>query len=386
MRHSWWGRATPLVVLVVLLAFLLSPATPRHVLADEVCGGIVDAAIASDAATIAGGELSILPPLPVVRIDPPDGIDFAVVPFEDPSWQLYWLGLTWLIPLAMSGDGADRNLAVDYAGAWQSQTTSTADDVVGWDEGTNLRRLQSLLCVWIRKGDPALLAPIDASIAAAQDPDRYPDQPFPNNHTIMINQAIMTAGKALDREDLIDFALDRLEHDWAEVWQPEWFDREQSSAYLGTNISLWASAANRLHGWGRDETADALDDRLDLARQANALLVEPDDGIAAIGDSHPVEPRPETVERDGPLEIVDERGGWALGRSSWDDDTVHWIVRFGPPRTAHGHYDATSVTWSADGHRVLVGPGFFSYNRNSWHAGWDHTPQAHNTASPPYPR
>jgi len=343
------------------------------------CTGIAAEVIDSSPAEIAGGRLQMLG-LPAVDLPAPADVAFAPVPVDDPSWRMYWLGLTWLMPLA--AEAPHQGLAVEYALAFAEQSPDTGADAPGWDEGTNLRRLQALTCLYGRTGDDQLRPILDQTIAAAEDPARYPDDPIPNNHTVMINRALLSAGELLDRDDLVAFGLDRLAEDWRRVWLPSGFDREQAASYLGTNISLWAFVADLFAEHGRPAEAHLLRDRLERARQINALLIQPGGVIAAIGDSHPRVPLPGTVDQGGPARIVDVDAGWALGRTSWDEPAISWVVRFGPARIIHGHYDAASITWSAGGERILVDPGYFTYGRNSWHAGWDHTPQAHNTAQP----
>jgi hypothetical protein len=115
-------------------------------------------------------------------------------------------------------------------------------------------------------------------------------------------------------------------------------------------------------------------------RQVAAWLTEPDGNYVQIGDSDDSSGISDPTAT-GPV-FNDPAAGYIIGRWSWSNpDTTYYTIRFGPGRRAHGHFDRGSVTWSALGSRILVGPGRYAYNSSAY-ATWRTTRAAQNVAIP----
>src|SRR4029079_9470990 len=76
-------------------------------------------------------------------------------------------------------------------------------------------------------------------------------------------------------------------------------------------------------------------------------------------------------------------GGYFVQRSGWEDDARFLIFDCGPlGEGGHGHYDALSFEAAADGARLVVDPGRYTYaegepNLRRWFKGT----AAHNTVT-----
>src|SRR3954447_23698873 len=87
-------------------------------------------------------------------------------PVGDPTWRLRFLGLTWMSPLAQRAavDRQTRSLAalVDQAVAFHRQNPDPHSPKYGWDEGTAMRRLSALNCLYALTHSKRLLNGLEA--------------------------------------------------------------------------------------------------------------------------------------------------------------------------------------------------------------------------------
>lgn len=306
----------------------------------------------------------------------------------DPTWRLDFQGLMWMKSLARRAaiDGQRESLAALVAQAVQfhQDDPDPGTNLSGWDEGTALRRLETENCLY-NLTQAAELIPGMGADAAVLLGTRYYGPPYApvHNHGLMANLQLVRAGDLLGRADWKDAAVKRMTAEAPLAFSRAGLSFEQASGYQGVNAGLWEQAATVLGASPGAETAAAtLRKAVAAAWDAFAWETEPDGKIVQIGDSE------ESAGRAGsatfPRTLRDDQTGTVIGRWSWTDpQTSYYTVRYGPPRRAHGQEDrAGGVTWSTLGTRVLVGPGKYTYDKNSpWYL-WQLGPASHNVAIP----
>jgi hypothetical protein len=313
----------------------------------------------------------------------PTGFDLRTAPaaFADPARTLWWRSGVWIVPAfyppAVPSDTALREAQVTLlshllralaANPDPGTTGSTRAGLVkanaaGWDEGTNLRREQSLNCLLWSTGFDARLRPYVAAAARANlDPNRYAGPPLRpvQNHGTMANLTLIDSADLTDTAAWGDTAATRLHAELRGLFSPAGFTFEQSTAYLDFNAKMWETTLLDLAE--RPDAPDLTQARA-LVRQARVMeqyLTTPQGALTRIGDGDPV--RPPVLANHRFLGVADRVGGVAANRWSWSDPTTtHYVVRFGPPQRGHGHLDHGSVTFSTLGVPVLVHPGYYSY-------------------------
>ncbi len=284
---------------------------------------------------------------------------------------LIWMG-TVIDRARSSGDTEALEALVRSAVEFLSNNPDSGASRFGWDEGTNLRRQQSLNCLFrATDGDERLVPLIEATAAANLDMTRYygPPKRIPHNHGVMANLFLLDAGRLLERPQWVSAAFDRLLTGVKAAFTPAGFSIEQSAEYALVNISLWERVADALAESGLPSAATKIAEirrETARARSAVAYLTDPSKQLVTYGDSNTgagiVAPQPRAVVRD-------DVAGLVTGRWSWTDPaTSFYMVRYGPPRMAHGHEDRTALVWSTLGVPVLVDPGRFSYDAGPYKA------------------
>ncbi|WP_436524810.1 hypothetical protein [Actinoplanes sp. HUAS TT8] len=305
----------------------------------------------------------------------------------DPSWRLDFQGLMWMKSLARRAamDNQQESLATLVAQAVQfhKDDPDPGTNASGWDEGTALRRLESENCLYaLTHADE--LVPGMASDAAVLLGKRYYGPPYApvHNHGLMANLQLVRAGDLLGRADWKATAVKRLTSEAPQAFSKVGLSFEQASGYQGVNATLWGQAAAVLAASPGTATAAAtLQKAVNAAWSAFAWETEPDGKIVQIGDSEESTGR---AANSTARTLRDDQTGTIIGRWSWTDKlTSYYTVRYGPPRRAHGQEDrAGGVTWSTLGARVLVGPGKYTYDKNSAWYTWQVGPASHNVAVP----
>ncbi|WP_285560013.1 heparinase II/III domain-containing protein [Actinoplanes regularis] len=309
-------------------------------------------------------------------------------PVKDPSWRLNFQGLMWMRPLARRAaqDGQSQSLAalvtqaVDFHRDDPDPETSTS----GWDEGSALRRLETESCLYSLTQAVELIPGMtdDAAVLLGSRYYGPPNAPV-HNHGLMANLQLVRAGDLLGMSLWTDTAVERMAAEAPLAFSRAGLAYEQSSGYQGVNAALWERAAAVLgDSPGTVATADELMKTVAKAWVAYSWETEPDGKIVQIGDSEEQPGQVGTLTT--PRVLRDDQTGHVIGRWSWTDPlTSYYTVRYGPPRRAHGHEDrAGGVTWTAMGTRVLVGPGKFTYDKESpWYV-WMIGPTSHNVAVP----
>ncbi len=305
-------------------------------------------------------------------------------PVPGAQGELAFYGLGWLLPAAQraAADGQKKALArvVDQVVAFHRQHPDHGRSDAGWDEGTAMRRLQAVTCLYELTRSPRLLPAIRANVAVQFGPRYYgPPRAEVHNHGVMANLAVLKVALLLGNRQWRDRAVARLGSEARAAWTARGTTLEQSSTYHAFNVTLWTRVARALEqtraGARSAATVRALVDR---ASGVLAWMTEPDGRLVVVGDAEAQPGRRWPTARGRVFR--DDEAGLAVGRWSWrDPSTSYYTLRYGGPRRAHGQEDRGGVTWSALGVRVLVNPGRFTYDVSPlqrYQAG----PRSHNVA------
>ncbi len=311
------------------------------------------------------------------------------LPVADPTWQMRYLGLMWMGPLArraaQDGQLDALSILIRQAVLFHQLNPDPHRSEHGWDEGTALNRLKSENCLYALTRAPELVPGMAADVAVLTG-DRYygpPNVPVTHNHGLMANLRMIAAGKLTGRPEWITKAADRLVAEAPAAFSAQGVTLEQASTYQVTNTSLWTSAATALESLpGYADHARRIRATVQKAQRIESFMTEPDGRLVQVGDSDAIAGRPRKTTGD--LVLRDDQAGWVIGRTSWTDpDAVYYTVRYGPKRWAHGQQNrAGGVTWSALGTRVLTGTGRYSYDDADELSGYRRTPESQNVAAP----
>ncbi|WP_328474178.1 hypothetical protein OHA21_14475 [Actinoplanes sp. NBC_00393] len=309
-------------------------------------------------------------------------------PVTDPTWLLQFQGLMWMRPLARRAamDGQQQSLAaiVGQAVRFHQQNPDPNANRYGWDEGTALRRLETMNCLYALTGAASLRTGMaaDAKVLLGWRYYGPPNHPV-HNHGLMANLQLVRAGDLLGMPAWKSTAVNRMSKEAPLAFSRLGTSYEQSSMYQNVNAGLWAQGANVLHqSPGTESASTAIDATVAKARSVYQWMTEPDGAIVQVGDSD--QQAGSIGSLTTPRVFRDGQTGWIIGRWSWTDPTTtYYTVRYGPGRRAHGHHDrAGGVTWSSRGVRVLVGPGRFSYDLTDRYNAYQLSPKGQNVAIP----
>ncbi|GAB49364.1 heparinase II/III domain-containing protein [Mobilicoccus pelagius] len=307
---------------------------------------------------------------------------------SDPTWQMRFYSLEWMKPIAKRAhDDGQRQVLRRLVSQVESFYRANPDkgrSTLGWDEGTSLRRLGTLSCVSVLTGDPRLEKRMAGEVGLLFGPRYYGPPRHPvHNHGLMANMNIKVAGEVVGRRDWVRAADQRMRRESALAFTKAGTSHEQSAWYHLVNTTMWRAVGERMKDANpKDATAREILARTAKADVVGRWLTEPDGDLVQIGDTaRGPGMAPRGTERPGVFR--DDQAGLLVGRWSWKDpSTTYYTVRYGPPRFAHGHPDKGAVTWSTAGARVLVGPGYYSYEWKDPFASYARTAQAHNVARP----
>jgi len=308
-------------------------------------------------------------------------------PVSGVTWQLYFRGLIWVGRIAQGAlernDAAAIDALVRTAAGSVASNPDPGRAVDGWDEGTNLRRQESLNCLYrASNGDPRLIPAITATAKANLDMSRYygpPNYP-PHNHGLMANLALLDAADLLHNATWKSVAVNRMVNDSRGAFTAGGVSVEQSGYYHVFNVTVWTDAADLLASYpDRSISAAAPAIRADVARAraATAFMTDPLGHLVAWGDGSQktigVDPQPALLFRD-------DAAGLVTGRWSWTDSrTSYYLFRYGRGCYGYGHChdDRGELVWTTLGLPVLIDPGIFTYDAGSFNA-FQQTPIGHN--------
>lgn len=328
-----------------------------------------------------------LPPAKPFRADAVAPKIWQNPPVSDPTWRLYFWSLRWMSPLVrraqQDGQTASVEALLSQVVRFYRDNPDSGKAVLGWDEGGSLRRLETLNCLYSLTQDARLSNLMAKEVGLLFGPRYYGPPYHPvHNHGLMANLRILQAGRLLGRTDWVYRAGERMRSESRLSFTPLGTSYEQSAQYQDINAILWRDAAEALAAIDpTDPVSATIRATVGRAERVAQWLTEPDGRYVQIGDSArtPGPRAPESTQTS----FRDDVAGLIIGRWSWKDpQTSYYTVRYGPPRRAHGHPDKTSVTWTTAGTRVLVGSGYFSYERANPFAAYQISPESANVAIP----
>ena len=240
----------------------------------------------------------------------------------------------------------------------------------------------TVACLYSVTRDERLVPVMEGLVAANLDPYRYRGPPLSkvHNHATLANLVLLEAARVFGRPEWRDAAIDRFVRDAGDVFEPCGMSAEQSSTDQLLNLNLWRRALHRL-GAETDLGID-MEGHLHRAAVSTWQLTRPDGILDAIGvgNAMPVSAAQLGLAEDAvlPTRLMCPHLGWAANRTSWDDTATHYVLRFGPPRAAHGHVDRGALTWFTRGVAVFADRGMFDRTRDRrWR--WAHSPASHST-------
>lgn len=365
-----------------------APVANAAVVARGGCGWQAGMATANPPAAIRAGALT-LPQFRPVTLTLAGDIDWAVDPYRDPTWRLWFHSLKWAEALAAPGDTADLALARSIATDFMADNPDPGTNDGGWEDHATSLRTSMLVCMWQRsEGDAEFRGWVEPIIAAHAKAltDRYVG---PWNHGMMQNLALLGAGCALDVPAWRATAAPRLAEAARVSIDSQGAITEQAPGYS-------SFIQNLLRDIGAHLTACELPAPPGLAAQIAAVdlfaahATRPGGTFVQLGDTNPVAPSAgmgpysawvasSGAQGTAPASTVGvyDQAGYVFGRDSWLNTRQQYTLRFGPGRAVHGHNDHLSMTYWANGHDVLVDPGYSGYADPDFRR-WQKSAQAHN--------
>lgn len=307
---------------------------------------------------------------------------------QDPTWQLTFYSFAWLRPLAKraydDGQHAALERLIAQVDASYRYNPDRGRNTLGWDEGTSLRRLENLNCLYALTRDARLARHMTTEANVLFGPRYYgPPRHGVHNHGLMANVRLVQAGRLTGRSAWVAKAGARMRSEADLAFSANGTALEQSAKYHVINMDMWNDAAGELNRIDRsDPTVARIKATVAKAQVVSRWFTEPDGNLVQLGDTT-VMPglKPRGHERPGVFR--DDEAGFLLGRWSWKDpSTTYYSLRYGPGRWAHGHNDKGSVTWTASGARILVDSGYYSFDWTDPLAVRARAPQAHNVSWP----
>jgi len=302
----------------------------------------------------------------------------------DPAFSTHFHSMSWLVPGLRQGVPVveiflEREAALPDPGF---AAGNAAVRETGWNAGMIRLRMGAVACMYEATRDQRLEAVMERLVAANLDPYRYRGSPLnnPHNQGTLANVALLEAARIFDRPEWREPAIRRFEADAGTIFDACGMTAEQSTTYHRLNVNLWRRSLAQVGA-----EVDAGVDVGSLVRRAALAtwqLTRPDGVLDAIGTGNQIRINP------ADLDIVDDstlptrlfcpERGWAANRSSWDDTATHYVLRFGPRPTAHGHEDRGALTWTAMGVPVFSDRGVFDRTRGTrWK--WAQSASAHST-------
>jgi hypothetical protein len=353
---------------------------PRPLSADaRACGSMLSFPPGT-AGQIMAGQLT-LASLPAVTIDPDrDGdIDWAMDPFNNPTWALDFQDGEWIEALIEGYLAGGQD-----AGAYRDRAEAI---LKGWLAGVPIAEQspETLLCsaqafpgqAWIHDQIPGLL-----DYNAANWDGAY-------NHGLTQDLELLRAGCAYPagawggqplqwREEARQQMIDAFQpNQYGPAVDAQGATNEQSTGYANLDFGLWSTAERDLAACG-EPLPSWISARINSMPMFLALATQPDGKLVQIGDTYVITPR----DRAGtPLQYAYTRGhagkppakrigvyaaGYIFGRSGWGTaktfgDQTFYSLRFGPGQQIHGHDDHMGLTYYARGRNLIVDAGHYGY-------------------------
>lgn len=316
----------------------------------------------------------------------------------DRNWLFNYHALRWVVPLLQAGretgQTAYTNRAAFLIRDWlETNPRSAPANAMAWNDHAAAWRASVLACAVGDLGKPRWLAAGLASHGSAlADPTFYVKH---GNHAL--NQAIglLDVACLVDDSTWRSLAATRLAALVLESVDTEGATIEQAIEYQLYNYRNYQRA--RRHLTACSQAVPAAFGRVARMPELLAYATAPDGKYEQIGDSDlglafPIQGTPAefaaTSGQSGPrpsATIKRFAAGYLFARSGWGEtrpfDRETFIsLRFGPGRVAHGHADGGSLTLVANGQRLLIDPGKYTYTAGGWR-NWFVGRTAHNVVT-----
>lgn len=318
-----------------------------------------------------------------IQIGQGAAIDWKTDPYNSNSWRVQLHGLTWVRGLLDQYRRTSDQSSLDLALATiRSHIQASAADPVVYRESMKPHpasmRLDTISCLASLMALPEDISAEAERIAAWQLNQK--NYHAGHNHGLMQNLSLARLGCAVERADLIDAAWMRMLGEIESVIDEQGANNEQSPGYAEYNKRKWSDAisdfANCSEVYPVNETAQNVIERISRLGTFIQQTTQPDGFLVPIGNTYGN--RRGDLSLGGQPLVAYYNMGYAMGRSTWGDpNAMYWTLRFGPKRMRHGHEDRMSVTYYANGGRVLVDGGHSGHDKNSLKA-YLMSPAAHN--------
>jgi Heparinase II/III-like protein len=353
----------------------------------QACGALPQFP-AGTVAQIMAGRLTIAP-FKAVVIDPGRNgdIDWAMDPYNDPTWVLDFQTGTWIEALV------EAYLAGGpHAAAYRARAKAV---LTSWIAGVPLANQNPLTLMCSAEAFPGQAwihdqIPVALDYYAAHWQGAY-------NHGLSQDLELLRAGCAYPASEWGGKPLywrQLARQEMVESFQPNQYGpvvdaqgatNEQSTGYENFNLGLWTEAEGDLAACHQAPLPVADRDGVANMTMFLALATQPDGKLVQIGDTYTTTPR----DRAGtPLQFAATQGaagqppaqrvgvyaaGYVFGRSGWGTRATFgsmsfYSLRFGPGRQIHGHNDHMGLTYYARGRNLIVDSGHDGYANNPYRA------------------
>ncbi|WP_405067624.1 heparinase II/III-family protein [Kribbella sp. NBC_01510] len=335
-------------------------------------------------------------------------INWSANPYKNASWYMWFHSLRWLgkgIIAASQGDLTALTRVNTIAYDWYRDNPYSWKANVGAWEST-MHRTNVLICLRqaILSGLKVTTLPTryawlnTALLSHARFLTNYWSGAW--NHGTDESIALFGVGVTLSRADYRNLAQQRLAVGITTSIDAQGSTNEQSTGYAAFNYSLWGRAITVLQNGGVDPGTTMATRRALLAKWLT-LATNSLGKLHQLGDTEvqATYPWPGT-----PMEYAGSRGtkgtaplwrvgiysnGYVFGRTGWGTDAARgfagestYSIRFGPGRAFHGHFDHTSITYTARGRDIVIDGGYAAYNAGAYRT-WAVSPSAHSVMTTP---
>ena len=324
----------------------------------------------------------------------PNNPDWGENPLESNNWLFQYHTLRWsrslLVGWQETGDEALLDRFRFLLSDWYADNPPDAPPSdFSWNDHSTAFRAMTYACAseffdesWMQ----------DALILHGEtlaDPDFYVKR---GNHAFNQSLGLLAIGCRLGNQDWIDLATQRIANLVTESVDAQGVTNEQAVDYQLYNRRLYSQAqewfaACELTPPTALLRASDMDDFLAHATMPNGdyVMIGDTAGHGAAADLSPSTEfaatagvsgtRPESTSALFDAGFFFTRTGWGEERAFADE--AYMSVRFGPPRTFHGHEDGGSITVYGYGTPLLIDAGKFTYNSGP-ERGYFVGPTAHN--------
>ena len=331
-------------------------------------------------AQVMKGYVSI-PGYKTVYIGTTGNVNWAMNPFNNGSWQMWFHSLLWLDPsiksYMQSGDTAVKNRVDAIVADW-AHDNPTASGGPGWVGQIAGYRATILTCLANAIGLPSWLASIDLThgnwLAASS---HYAGA---WNQGLDMNIGRLSLGCKNGRSDWANTAVSRMGNDIGKSIDAQGALNEQAPGYASYLYSRWTTAAGKVQECGLT-VPGAIATRTSLLATFIAQSTQPDGNVVQIGDTYALPPGniPGTAAEyaatkgasgSPPPDLVKiySYQGFVFGRTAWDPfgSATFYSIHFGPGRNFHGHNDHMTITYMWAGKPVLVNSGHDNYTLDAY--------------------